>query len=63
MVTALSFLFAERFRSIQWSNSCSHVSIVEQWIEAMRNLLDYLLVLTVRLGAGSALVMVKNLWP
>ena len=34
-----------------------------QWVEAMRNLLDYLLVLTVRLGAGSALVMVKNLWP
>jgi hypothetical protein len=36
---------------------------VGQWIDAMRNLLDYLLVLTVRLGAGSALVMVKNLWP
>lgn len=29
----------------------------------MKNLLDYLLVLTVRLGAGSALVMLKNLWP
>ena len=39
-------------------------SNVGEWIEeAMRNLLDYLLVLTVRLGAGSALVMVKNLWP
>lgn len=63
MVTALTFLFTESFRSIQWSNSCSYASSVEQWIEAMRNLLDYLLVLTVRLGAGSALVMVKNLWP
>ena len=39
-------------------------SNVGEWIEeAMRNLLDYLLVLTVQLGAGSALVMVKNLWP
>jgi len=39
-------------------------SNVGEWIEeAMRNLLDYLLVLTVRLGVGSALVMVKNLWP
>jgi len=57
-------LFTESFRSIQWSNSCSYVSNVGQRIEeAMRNLLDYLLVLTVRLGAGSALVMVKNLWP
>jgi hypothetical protein len=31
--------------------------------EAMRSILDYVLVLTVRLGAGSALVMLKNLWP
>ncbi len=29
----------------------------------MRSLLDYLLVLVVRFGAGSALVMVKNLCP
>jgi hypothetical protein len=29
----------------------------------MRRFLDYMLVLTVRLGAGSALVMLKNLWP
>ena len=31
--------------------------------EAMRSIFDYVLVLTVRLGAGSALVMLKNLWP
>ena len=30
---------------------------------AMRSFLDYVLVLIVRFGAGSALVMVKNLWP
>ena len=29
----------------------------------MRNILDYVLVLTVRLGAWPALVMLKNLWP
>jgi hypothetical protein len=29
----------------------------------MKNLFDHLLVLTVRLGAGSAFVMLKNLWP
>jgi hypothetical protein len=29
----------------------------------MRWLMDYILVWTVKLGAGSALVMVKNLWP
>ncbi len=29
----------------------------------MRWLMDYIMVWTVRIGAGSALVMVKNLWP
>jgi hypothetical protein len=29
----------------------------------MRWLMDYILVWTVKIGAGSALVMVKNLWP
>ena len=29
---------------------------------AMRSFLDYVLVLIVRFGAGSALVMVKNVW-
>ena len=30
---------------------------------AMRSFLDYMLILIVRVGAGSALVMVKNLCP
>jgi len=36
---------------------------MEQGNKAMRSLFDYVLVFIVRFGAGSALVMVKNLWP
>jgi hypothetical protein len=63
MVTAVSFSSLKAFDLFS-GPTVAHMSATwGQWMEAMRNLLDYLLVLTVRFGAGSALVMVKNLWP